>query len=77
MSKTPKKPGFEDALARLQKIIAALESDETPLQESMALYEEGVGLVEECARVLSEAQATLQILRTRADGAFELIDAHE
>jgi exodeoxyribonuclease VII small subunit len=77
MSKVQKRTGFEEALARLQKIIVALESESTPLQESVRLYEEGIGLVEECARTLSEAQATLQLLRVRADGVFELIDAHE
>ena len=36
---------FEAAIARLEEIVRALESGSAPLDESLALFEEGVGLV--------------------------------
>ena len=77
MSKTPKKPSFEEALDQLDRIVASLEDDATPLQESLTLYEAGIVLIERCTRELAETQQTLQVLRKRADGVFELLDANE
>ena len=77
MSKTPKKPGFEEALEKLEQIVTSLEDDSTSLQKSMMLYEEGIMLLEQCASELAGAQGTFQQLRKRADGVFERIDATE
>ena len=35
---------FEDALSRLEGIVSRLESGQAPLEESIALYEEGARL---------------------------------
>ena len=37
-------PTFEAALLRLEQIVQRLEKGELALEESLALYEEGVGL---------------------------------
>ncbi|MGE5527931.1 MAG: exodeoxyribonuclease VII small subunit [Patescibacteria group bacterium] len=66
MGETPKKT-FEEALARLEEIVARLEMGEQTLEESLALFEEGVVLARFCQGVLSEAEGRLQILA--ADGA--------
>lgn len=47
---------FEDMYSRLEKIIQTLETGEVSLDESMALYEQGVRLARECGRKLDDAQ---------------------
>lgn len=68
---------FEQALMRLQEIVAALDAQDLRLADSIALYTEGVGLLEQCARELSGVQSKLKELRTRAEGIFELVDVQE
>ena len=46
---------FEDCLARLEQIVAALESGNLPLEESLKVFEEGVALARHCGRYLEEA----------------------
>ena len=41
---------FEEGMARLEDILARMQSDETTLAESVKLYAEAAGLVEYCSR---------------------------
>ena len=43
---------FEDAMARLNEIVKTLEKGDSPLNESLALFEEGAGLVAACQKVV-------------------------
>ncbi|MBO7364386.1 MAG: exodeoxyribonuclease VII small subunit [Lachnospiraceae bacterium] len=52
----------EERLTAIETIIKKLESGEPDLQESLALFEEGVRLVRESGAVLSEAETRLKIL---------------
>lgn len=58
---------FEKSLARLESIVARLEGDELPLEESLTLFEEGVGLVKRCSHRLVEAERRVERL-VAADG---------
>ena len=71
------KPTFEQSIERLNDIVQALESDETTLEQSLDLYKEGVVLLETCAGELHKAEVSLQELRKRNDGVFELLDLNE
>ena len=51
-----KKLKFEDAMGRLQEIVSRLESGEAPLEEAMALFEEGAKLSALCYNTLDRAQ---------------------
>lgn len=53
---------FEAALARLEEIVRALDSGAAPLDESLALFEEGVGLVKLCSAKLDGAEQRVKIL---------------
>jgi len=64
-----KKMTFEDALNRLEQVVSKLEQGETPLDESMALFEEGTGLVRTCSAALEQAQQRVTILMKNADGS--------
>ncbi len=53
-SDTP--PTYEAAYARLETVLAQLESGDLPLEASLALYEEGARLAKICAAQLDEAE---------------------
>lgn len=59
---------FEKAMARLEQIVAALESGRCPLDDSMKLFEEGTRLTAYCARLLREAEQKIVKLTAPADG---------
>jgi exodeoxyribonuclease VII small subunit len=56
------KPGFEDALARIEKIVADLERGEPALSAALAKYEDGVKLLRQCYQLLEEAEQSVAIL---------------
>lgn len=61
------KQSFEEMLKRLEEIVRALDSVDTPLDTSLALFEEGAGLVRRCTAKLDEAQQKVtQLTRTPA-----------
>ena len=53
---------FEEALERLEEIVARLESGTIGLEESLDLFEEGVALARHCQEKLQKAQGRLEIL---------------
>jgi len=64
--KPPK--SFEDALKRLEDIVAKLENGEQPLEKSLELFEEGVKLSRYCNDKLNEAEKKIQQLTKNASG---------
>jgi len=59
---------FEKSLTRLESIVSRLEGGELPLEESLTLFEEGVGLVKKCSHRLDEAERRVERLIVAADG---------
>ena len=59
---------FEDALQRLEQIVSRLESGQAPLEESIALYEEGARLKAHCEDRLKVAQLRVEKVVVGADG---------
>ncbi len=70
MSETKEKT-FEEMLKRLEEIVRALDSVETPLETSLSLFEEGAGLVRLCSEKLDQAQQKVTILTSSPDGMTE------
>ncbi|MCL2071669.1 MAG: exodeoxyribonuclease VII small subunit [Oscillospiraceae bacterium] len=56
------RPGltFEQSLARLSEISAAMNDSELPLEESLKLYGEAVGLIDVCKRRIETAKLTIE-----------------
>jgi exodeoxyribonuclease VII small subunit len=67
-TKRSKEPGFESALGRLEEIVRTLEEGDLPLETSLRLFEEGVGLTRQCATRLEEAQRRIEVLGRGSDG---------
>lgn len=61
-------PSFEDAFARLEEIIAQIDAGELQLDEALALFEEGVGLLRLTGQKLDEADVRVQQLLAEGDG---------
>jgi exodeoxyribonuclease VII small subunit len=65
---------FDRALAALQAVVGRLENGGLPLEESIALYEQGVALHERCATLLDSADLRVQRLVEGAGGSLRLVD---
>ncbi len=57
---------FESAVARLGEIVSVLENGTAVLDQSLALYEEGIALVRFCNEKLDVAEQQIKVL-TRAE----------
>ena len=57
-----KKLKFEEALKRLETIVARLEEGELPLEETLKAFEEGVKLAQSCSKKLDEAERKVEKL---------------
>ena len=53
---------FEDCLTRLEQIVAALEGGNLSLEDSLKVFEEGIGLARHCAKYLDEAERRIELL---------------
>lgn len=63
--------GFEEALAKLETIVADMESGRLGLADSMKRFEEGMTLAGFCSAKLGEAEKKIEILLRNADGKPE------
>ena len=64
---------FEQALLRLEQIVRDLEEGETGLEESLAQYERGIGLLKQCYGQLRQAEQRILLLSgVAAEGQPEL-----
>ena len=62
---------FEDAIEKLEKIVAELEEGGLPLEKSLKKFEEGVKLSRFCSKKLKEAERKIELLTKNADGELE------
>ncbi|MBR7184637.1 MAG: exodeoxyribonuclease VII small subunit [Clostridia bacterium] len=69
-----KTPSFEEALARLEEIVRALEVGQAPLDGALSLFEEGISLVKLCNRQLDAAEQKIKILQAGPDGGMTEAD---
>ena len=58
---------FEDALARLELIVTELESKDLSLEETLARYEEGSKLVQQCRQRLEAAEQRIRTISGASD----------
>ncbi len=66
-----KEPTFEERLARLQTIVSALESGNSPLEESVALYKEGLAHAAACREQLEKARHDIRLCTETGTERFE------
>ncbi len=60
---------FEESIQKLESLVKSLESGSMPLEESLAAFQEGVGLVKNCQALLSQAEQKVDLLiKANAEG---------
>ncbi len=59
---------FEESMQRLEEIVRLLERGDVPLEESLALFEEGSGLIAQCSKLLDNAEQKVIKLKKGSDG---------
>lgn len=65
-------PSFEEAMKRIEAIVADLEKTDIPLEEALTRFEEAVKLAKICHRKLDEAEKKVSKLVGSEDGGFAL-----
>jgi exodeoxyribonuclease VII small subunit len=64
-------PSFEESLKKLESIVDKLEKGDLSLEDSLKLFEEGVGLSAACKKELEEAEGKVQVLIKQRDGSLK------
>ena len=64
----PSEPGFDAILTRLREVVKELESGQLSLEQSLAVYEEGVQLARKGQQLLATAEKKVEILVSAAGG---------
>lgn len=69
--------GFEELLGQTEELVDRLESGGLGLEEALRLYEQGVGNLRRCAKVLSVAEKRVKLLVEKSAGGAGLEDFPE
>jgi len=64
--------GFDVLLERLRGVVEKLEAGSLSLEESLAAFEEGVGLARRGATILDQAEQRVEVL-SRGEGGAERV----
>ena len=63
---------FEDALKRLEEIVNNLENGDVSLEETVKMFQEGIGLAKICKNKLQSAEKEIKKIVKDSDGEFQL-----
>ena len=75
--KTQKPQSFEQALAEVESIVAAMEAGQLPLEQALAAYKRGAELLQYCQAQLQEAQQQVKVLEASTLQNFTGDDGNE
>ena len=62
MKKDEETKTFEASLEALERIVHELEEGDLPLEKSLELFEQGIGLSRQCQERLSQAERRIEVL---------------
>jgi exodeoxyribonuclease VII small subunit len=63
--------GFEESLARLEAVVARLETGELELEQALAAFEEGVHLTRRCSVQLERSERRIEELVEQGGASLE------
>ncbi len=63
---------FEEAFAKLEEAVTALQDGQMPLDQALRLYQEGMELAQYCNELLQKAELTVEQLRVSHDGTLSV-----
>ncbi len=67
-----KSDNFEAKLKKLEEIVEKLESEDTPLEESLKLFEQGVEISKELNQKLLEVKGKIETIKKDAEGKIKI-----
>jgi exodeoxyribonuclease VII small subunit len=70
-ARVKKDPSFEEAMERLETIVAQIESDELGLEQQFELFREGMSLARLCDAKLTEVQKSVEIVLKESAGEWK------
>jgi exodeoxyribonuclease VII small subunit len=71
--KEPAAPlSFEEGMERLESLVKRLEQGNLPLEDSLAAFEEGVGVLRVLHEKLGEVERRVEVLMRDADGVLRV-----
>lgn len=70
MAKPRGKLTFEDALAKLDEIVDAMESGQIGIEESVTRYEEAMQLAAHCRSILEHAEQRIRVIESDQAGGL-------
>lgn len=53
---------FESSIKRLEEVVRLLEKGDAPLDDALALFEEGTSLIKSCSKMLDDAEQKVTLL---------------
>lgn len=72
MKKNEKEENFEIKLKKLEDIVLKLENEETPLEQAIKLFEEGVNISKELNHKLTEIKGKIEVIKKDAQGKIKI-----
>ncbi|MGN0507326.1 MAG: exodeoxyribonuclease VII small subunit [Lachnospiraceae bacterium] len=57
-----KQPSLEESMRALEEVMARMEEEELPLEQSFALYKQGMDLLMQCNMAVDKVEKELRIL---------------
>lgn len=72
MKKNEKEENFEIKLKKLEDIVLKLENEETPLEQAVKLFEEGVNISKELNEKLTEIKGKIEVIKKDAMGKIKI-----
>jgi exodeoxyribonuclease VII small subunit len=72
LKKVKKEKTFEESFNRLEKILETLEAEDCSLEDTIALYEEGLTLTKICYDKLNNAELRIKEINKSTKGAIEI-----
>lgn len=67
MSKKPKQPDLESALAEINTLIETMEHGDLSLEQSLTQFERGITLIKQAQKILQHAEQKVAILMKKND----------
>jgi exodeoxyribonuclease VII small subunit len=64
-------------MRELEALVEAMENDQLPLEELVAHYEKGAGLLKHCEKVLAAARKRIELIEVGPAGEKELAESAE
>ena len=64
---------FDEAMTKLESIVERLENGDLSLEESLAIFEEGIKLARLCTKQLDEVERRIEMLIKGEDGELKIV----